>query len=87
MWTVNDALIQSITLESEDKPEEIKEEPRLKEEDKKTARSALASRQALKKWKKRTKQLRVRKSVRVCLSRNNTIWDWDVNLGHKELGI
>ena len=35
---------------SENKPEEIKQEPRCKEEDKKIIRSALASRQALKKW-------------------------------------
>ena len=78
VWTVNDTLIQPIPLESEDKREEIKQEPRWKEEDKKIT---LASRQALKKWKERTKQLRVRKSVRVSLSRNHT------PLGHKELGL
>ena len=78
VWTVNDTLIQPIPLESEDKREEIKQEPRWKEEDKKIT---LASRQALKKWKERTKQLRVRKSVRVSLSRNHK------PLGHKELGL
>ena len=45
----------------DDKPEEIKQEPRWKEEDKKITRSALASRRALKKWKERTKQLQVLK--------------------------
>jgi hypothetical protein len=58
---------------SDNKPEEMKQESRWKEEDKKITRSTLASRRALKKWKERTKQLQVRKSVRVCLSRNNTI--------------
>ena len=57
---------------SEDEPEEIKQEPRWKEDDKKITRSALASRQALKKWKERTKKLQVRKSVRVGLSRNQS---------------
>ena len=60
---------------SEDKPEEIKQEPRWKEENKKI------SRQALKKWKERTRQLRVRKSVRVGLSRNQSYQMQLVQLG------
>jgi hypothetical protein len=68
---------------SEDKPEEIKQEHSWKEEDKKITKSDLASRQALKKWKERTRKLRVRKSVRVNLSRNQSYQDQLVQLGLK----
>ena len=67
---------------SEDEPEEIKQEPRWKEDDKKITRSPLASRQAIKKWKERTKQHRVRKSVRVGLSRNQSHQIQLVQLGY-----
>ena len=66
---------------SEDEPEEIKQEPRWKEDDKKITRSPLASRQAIKKWKERTKQHRVRKSVRVGLSRSQSYQLQLVQLG------
>ena len=66
---------------SEDESEEIKQEPKWKEENKKITKSALASRQALKKWKERTKQYRVRKSVRVGLSRNQSYQIQLVQLG------
>ena len=46
---------------SDDKPEKMKQKSRYKEEENKLTRSALASRKALKKWKKRTKQLKVLK--------------------------
>ena len=59
---------------SENKPEEIKQESK-KEENKKI------SREALKKWKERTNQLRVRKSVRVGLSRNQSYQIQLVQLG------
>ena len=48
---------------SDDKPVEIKQEPECKEEEEKITRSALASRQALKKWRERTKQLQTRKNI------------------------
>ena len=48
---------------SDDKPVEIKQEPECKEEKEKIIRSALASRQALKKWRERTKQLQTRKNI------------------------
>ena len=62
-------------------PEETKQEPECKEEKEKITKSALASRQALKKWKERTKQYRVRKSVRVGLSRNQSYQIQLVQLG------
>ena len=66
---------------SDNKPEGLKQEPSWKEEDKEITRSTLASRQAFKKWKERTKQLRVRKSVRVGLSRSQSYQLQLVQLG------
>ena len=66
---------------SEEEPEEIKQETRWKEDDKEITRSALASRQVLKKWKERSKKLRVRKSVRVGLSRKQSYQIQLVQLG------
>ena len=47
---------------TDNEPEEIRYEPECKEENKKITRSYLASRQASKKWRERTKQLQTRKS-------------------------
>jgi hypothetical protein len=66
---------------SDNKPEGLKQEPRWIEEDKKITRSTIASRHAFKKWKERTKQLRVRKSVRVGLSRSQSYQLQLVQLG------
>ena len=52
---------QKYTLD--DKPVKINQEPECKEEEEKIPRSALASRQALKKWRERTKQLQTRKNI------------------------
>ena len=65
----------------DNKPEGLKQEPRWMEEDKEITRSTLASRHAYKKWKERTKQLRVRKSVRVGLSRSQSYQLQLVQLG------
>jgi hypothetical protein len=48
---------------TDNKPEETKQEPECKKEDKKLTRSAPASRQAFKKWRERTKQLQTRKNI------------------------
>ena len=48
---------------TDNKPEEIRYEPECKEENKKITRSGLASRQASKKWRERTKQLQTRKNI------------------------
>ena len=66
---------------SDNEPEGLEQEPRWMEEDKKITRSTLASRHAYKKWKERTKQLRVRKSVRVGLSRSQSYQLQLVQLG------
>ena len=66
---------------SDNKPEGLKQEPSWKEEDKEITRSTLASRHAYKKWKERTKQRRVRKSVRVGLSRSQSYQLQLVQLG------
>ena len=50
---------------ADNKPEEIKQEPKCEEEDEKITRSTLASRQALQKWRNTTKQLQARKIVEV----------------------
>ena len=66
---------------SDNEPEGLEQEPRWMEEDKKITRSTLASRHAYKKWKERTKQLGVRKSVRVGLSRSQSYQLQLVQLG------